>query len=196
MAEFRFFSPLMFGLIIVYRWWMEQCFSRCLWWSLRSTITCVMTVIVWRPRISGEPWYKSDKRSALSNLPQIGGKVRIIYNYYNNYTPTVCKNNAASRVKSAWWILQLLIEQKLKYLYMYMYLMNQNLFFHFRLITRRPFSSWNSWSWSTKLTPTQLISKLSTVGILCEYTAPFKGLTYTKECFMIKFDCFLPFMWK
>ena len=91
----------------------------------------------------------------------------IPYNYYNNDTPTVCKNNAASRVKSAWWILQLLIEQKLKYWYMYMYLMNQNFFFHFRLITRRPFSSWNSWSWSTKLMPTQLISKLSTVGILC-----------------------------
>ena len=25
----------------------------------------------------------------------------IPYNYYNNYTPTVCKNNAAFRVKSA-----------------------------------------------------------------------------------------------
>lgn len=87
----------------------------------------------------------------------------ILYNYYNNYTPKKC----ARTMPHSMWNYSAATSAKTKNRYMYKYLMNQNLFFHFRLITRRPFSSWNSWSWSTKLTPTQLISKLSTVGILC-----------------------------
>lgn len=44
------------------RWWMEPSCSRCLWWSLSSSTRCVTTAIVWRPRTSGRPWFKSGRR--------------------------------------------------------------------------------------------------------------------------------------